>query len=392
MKRSIQKYFNHQIVLICLLACSPKETNAPRPPVKPEIQQNSQAESPAQQNATHQSPPAPPLRAWNTEKASFAPSCHLVGNEKDFDHLSSQFEVSNAALAAQLITFDSRWNEIFIAAQLQSAGFEKPQFFTNQRKGIYAYLTSNLDVHLVHFRGTADALGAVTDAGFIAKQGNGKDLSGLITLSDGLGFSGLIHSGFFDGYLSVKSSLESALSSKSKKPIVFVGHSLGGALATLAAARSAINLQPVHGVYTFGAPRVGNNKFGSFLRSLLSERVYRVTRGMDVVPHLPPSAEAVQPFFASSPYFAKFQAAILVSFAVLDYRHSFVARHISESKQLEHVIHDAESDLQFWNQVVAKRATDAAYSATLNTSHPLVVAHSAQSYACDLVHILQGNN
>lgn len=68
----------------------------------------------------------------------------------------------------------------------------------------------------------------------------------------------------------------------------FTGHSLGGALATLAASR----FSPVRAVYTFGAPRVGNE---AFVRSF-STAMYRFVNGDDVVPALPPSVDIDIPF------------------------------------------------------------------------------------------------
>jgi hypothetical protein len=59
----------------------------------------------------------------------------------------------------------------------------------------------------------------------------------------------------------------------------FTGHSLGGALATLAAGR----YERAPEVYTFGAPRVGD---GEYVESL-DTPVYRIVNGRDVVPKLP---------------------------------------------------------------------------------------------------------
>ena len=44
------------------------------------------------------------------------------------------------------------------------------------------------------------------------------------------------------------------------RPLFITGHSLGGGLATLAAARLSQG-RDVHGVYTFGSPRVGDSEF-----------------------------------------------------------------------------------------------------------------------------------
>src|SRR5262249_14299388 len=60
----------------------------------------------------------------------------------------------------------------------------------------------------------------------------------------------------------------------------YTGHSLGAALATLAATRRA-----PQAVYTFGSPRVGKE---AFVRSLMSIPIYRVVDDEDVVTRVPP--------------------------------------------------------------------------------------------------------
>ncbi|HSU67742.1 MAG TPA: lipase family protein, partial [Tepidisphaeraceae bacterium] len=61
------------------------------------------------------------------------------------------------------------------------------------------------------------------------------------------------------------------------------GHSLGGAMATLAALRLATEGLDVRGVYTFGSPRVGNDEF----YAKYSVPHYRLVNNNDVVPHVP---------------------------------------------------------------------------------------------------------
>jgi hypothetical protein len=65
-------------------------------------------------------------------------------------------------------------------------------------------------------------------------------------------------------------------------PIYFTGHSLGAALATLAAARRA-----PWAAYTFGSPLVGNTAFAV---SLAAVPVYRVVDDLDAVTTVPPEA------------------------------------------------------------------------------------------------------
>lgn len=72
--------------------------------------------------------------------------------------------------------------------------------------------------------------------------------------------SGKCHGGFLDGVNLVYEDLVAALEEfGAGRPIWFTGHSLGAALATIAAGRYA----KAHGLYTFGSPRVGDIAYGS---------------------------------------------------------------------------------------------------------------------------------
>jgi len=81
------------------------------------------------------------------------------------------------------------------------------------------------------------------------------------------------------------------------KPIWLCGHSLGGALAVLAAHRLTTNDAPVEGshkkpalgaLYTYGQPRCGNSAFVDELESALGNRFYRSVNNRDIVPLVPP--------------------------------------------------------------------------------------------------------
>lgn len=73
------------------------------------------------------------------------------------------------------------------------------------------------------------------------------------------------------------------------------GHSLGAAMAVLAAARLATADTPaalrslVHGVYTFGQPAVGDRDFADEFDPIFGHRLYRHVYACDVVPCLPPA-------------------------------------------------------------------------------------------------------
>ncbi|PIO60570.1 triacylglycerol lipase, partial [Teladorsagia circumcincta] len=75
--------------------------------------------------------------------------------------------------------------------------------------------------------------------------------------------------------------------------VVFTGHSLGGALAALAAARTAKQgLRPGEKItmYTYGEPRVGDAQFATNFDTMIKDS-YRVVFRRDIVPHLPACAK-----------------------------------------------------------------------------------------------------
>jgi triacylglycerol lipase len=66
------------------------------------------------------------------------------------------------------------------------------------------------------------------------------------------------------------------------------GHSLGGALATLAALRlQKERLYPVQTVYTYGSPRAGDSDFALAFDALLGTRCHRVVNNEDLVTRVP---------------------------------------------------------------------------------------------------------
>jgi Lipase (class 3) len=115
---------------------------------------------------------------------------------------------------------------------------------------------------------------------------------------------GLVHQGFFANLEAVWEvivrKLEQALQpadGKRRKPLerlYITGHSLGGGMAVLAAARLMLDDGSplrglLHGVYTFGQPAVGNADFVDEWDPQFGSRLHRHIYAHDVVPHLPPA-------------------------------------------------------------------------------------------------------
>jgi hypothetical protein len=77
--------------------------------------------------------------------------------------------------------------------------------------------------------------------------------------------------------------------STGEMPRVFVtGHSLGGALAVLAASvLLSEGRQQIAAVYTYGQPRVGDPEFSAAFDAKLGALTFRYVNDLDIVPHVP---------------------------------------------------------------------------------------------------------
>lgn len=90
---------------------------------------------------------------------------------------------------------------------------------------------------------------------------------------------------------SFKSQIKSAVATlNSQHPvgrIMVTGHSLGGAIATLAGldlrSQYGAKVQMIH----FGSPRVGNEAFYNKVKATFGASAFRVTHANDIVPHWP---------------------------------------------------------------------------------------------------------
>jgi triacylglycerol lipase len=95
---------------------------------------------------------------------------------------------------------------------------------------------------------------------------------------------GRVHSGFLKAFAQVSDCLDTVLQERRPDQRLYLtGHSLGGALATLAAAH--LGPARVDGLYTYGSPRVGD---ATFAAALSVERHFRFVFGEDWVSTVPP--------------------------------------------------------------------------------------------------------
>jgi hypothetical protein len=100
-----------------------------------------------------------------------------------------------------------------------------------------------------------------------------------------------IHTGFGAAWAEVSSAVTSGVAAARKAnpgyAVVSTGHSLGGAVATLAAAYLRAGSGTSVDLYTYGSPRVGNGAFADFVSAQPGLET-RVTHVDDPVPRLPP--------------------------------------------------------------------------------------------------------
>ncbi len=99
---------------------------------------------------------------------------------------------------------------------------------------------------------------------------------------------GLVHKGFLAGVNDVESYLQQfAAAAKQVKHVWVTGHSLGGAMAVIAAAWLEMNGIAAT-VYTFGQPTLAFNDFAQRFAMELPARYVRFVNQNDIVPQIPP--------------------------------------------------------------------------------------------------------
>ena len=137
-------------------------------------------------------------------------------------------------------------------------------------------LVAGKDDHLIiTFRGTSNGRDAMVDLNFFK--------------TDAPGGNGRVHRGFQRSLDGVWDELLEAINELGAGKKLFVtGHSLGGALAQLAAFGFALKEFPVAGVYVFGSPRVGNQAFRTAYNALLEGVTFLHINNEDIVPQIPP--------------------------------------------------------------------------------------------------------
>lgn len=104
------------------------------------------------------------------------------------------------------------------------------------------------------------------------------------------GVGARFHRGFLAALAAIWTPMFKAVNEaieKKERPLWITGHSLGGALALVAAWRLQRQFVPIHQVYTFGAPMIGNELAARAFEKEFPNRIFRYIDECDLVPRLP---------------------------------------------------------------------------------------------------------
>jgi hypothetical protein len=171
--------------------------------------------------------------------------------------------------------------ERYVRTQLDALGYPSVRWIEDPDTDTQALVASRADHAVVVFRGTAGGRDILTDLMFrkVPFHAGAADTAAV----------GRVHRGFAAALDSVWSRVLAAVQDVGRdRPLFVGGHSLGAALAQLAALRLAGHGQPVAGVYTYGSPRVGDAAFRDAYDATLGERTFLHVNDEDVVTTVPP--------------------------------------------------------------------------------------------------------
>ncbi|HEY1377647.1 MAG TPA: lipase family protein [Gemmataceae bacterium] len=172
-------------------------------------------------------------------------------------------------------------DELGLDARLLSAGNTQVYVAQNDRHVVVAFRGTEMPNTI---EGLKDCL--LTDALNLLMVPEGR----LGTDFAAAGVGARFHKGFIAALATVWDPLLAAVEAELKRaerPLWVTGHSLGGALALLAAWLFQRKFISVHQIYTYGAPMIGNTLASQAFGREFAGKVYRYVNSTDPVPKLP---------------------------------------------------------------------------------------------------------
>lgn len=200
----------------------------------------------------------------------------ILSSAFGFDGAAEGHTLENAMVMADF-SHAAYFGPKFLQHLLTGWGYSDFKWIEDKGTDTQAFACSKDDYLVLCFRGTSSGKDAITDANFFK--------------SDAFGGEGRVHRGFkgaLDSVWDQVIAVMAELNLNKTKPIFVSGHSLGAALAQLAAYRLALSQYHVKGVYVYGSPRVGNTAFANAYNELIDEVTYLHINNDDIVARVPP--------------------------------------------------------------------------------------------------------
>lgn len=198
-----------------------------------------------------------------------------------FDHLTTKYSRENAywlsrmaELAYMRISQDNPApNQPLIYDTLKSYdnGFSDVETFN--AKSSQGFVAKHQKIIVVSFRGTDQIVDWLDNTNFMQHE---------ISL-------GRVHKGFYFALQDIWQDMQKTIKKyrDNGQSLWITGHSLGGALASLAAIDLVEQDQPFNGTYTFGQPRCCDRKIARIMNVEAKSRLYRFHNQNDIIPRMP---------------------------------------------------------------------------------------------------------
>jgi triacylglycerol lipase len=169
------------------------------------------------------------------------------------------------------IEFETSEEELArLTINLKSGGFDLVNIFS--KGSTQGFLAKNNNIYVLAFRGTQPKKIEDINADIRAYKTSLKE--------------GKIHAGFHEAYEEVADEIVKIFMENESWvwPLYITGHSLGGALATIATQNLEHRIKSqIAACYTFGSPRVGNSQYEKNVKAPF----YRIVHSTDIVTLVP---------------------------------------------------------------------------------------------------------
>lgn len=203
----------------------------------------------------------------------------------NFQDATTRWNPNNALALSR--ASDLAYQPDVIVQQIAAAwGFKAPAIVTAPRD-IQAIVLGGDKIIVVAFRGTISEKNGVIELDNWMADADAEQ----IAVEASFNIRGNVHEGFANAFSGLWQGVQEAVKSfqTGAQSLWITGHSLGGALALMAAAAFTFEKRlPFNGLYTYGQPRVGDLEFCGNCDTHFGDQYFRFVNNEDIVTRVPP--------------------------------------------------------------------------------------------------------